>query len=70
VRFGRWKLILRHRADGMPELFDLESDLAETENLAAVHPERVERLRGLIDAWEKELIEPLWSGNQPLGERW
>ena len=41
VREGRWKYI--HKVE--PELFDLMTDPGETDNLAAAHPEIVERLR-------------------------
>lgn len=61
VRLGGWKLLLRNREDGFPELYDLERDLPETENLAAAHPEVVEALSKRIAAWEAELIEPLWG---------
>jgi tetratricopeptide (TPR) repeat protein len=41
VREGRWKYI--HKVE--PELFDVARDPAELKNLAASHPEIVERLR-------------------------
>ena len=54
VRKGRWKLLLPDRkgyrnyvndvgTNGI-ELYDLEKDIGETENVAAEHPEIVERL--------------------------
>ena len=49
VREGRWKYI--HKVE--PELFDLMMDPGETNNLAADHPEVVERLRARLT----ELIE-------------
>jgi arylsulfatase A-like enzyme len=49
VREGRWKYI--HKIE--PELFDLMMDPGETNNLAADHPEIVERLRARLF----ELIE-------------
>lgn len=48
---GRWKLIV-HQNRGQPaELYDLGDDPHETKNLAAGHPEEVERLRTMIQAW-------------------
>jgi len=44
VRRGRWKYI--HKVD--PELYDLESDPREVQNLAARHPERVDELRAQL----------------------
>jgi len=49
LREGRWKYI--HKIE--PELFDLTMDPGETRNLAADHPEIVERLRARLF----ELIE-------------
>jgi arylsulfatase A-like enzyme/Flp pilus assembly protein TadD len=49
VREGRWKYI--HKVE--PELFDLTTDPGEIDNLAAAHPEIVERLRAQLS----ELIE-------------
>ncbi len=45
VRQGRWKYV--HKVD--LELFDVEDDPRELVNLAAEHPEIVERLRGLLE---------------------
>ncbi len=43
LRLGRWKLIYQH-SDATFELYDLSVDLAETRNLAATHPDTVDRL--------------------------
>lgn len=43
VRSGRWKL---HTKSG--ELYDLQADIAEAHDVAAAHPEVVERLRALV----------------------
>ena len=60
VRSGPWKLL----ADGAPNstgadthlmLFDLRNDPGERRDLAAVYPQRVRRLRALIDAWERDV---------------
>ena len=55
VRLGGFKLVLR---PGRRELFDLEADPGERDNLYAEHPERVERLlrelRGLAVRWPAE----------------
>ncbi|MEQ8785692.1 MAG: arylsulfatase [Pirellulaceae bacterium] len=47
VRQGRWKAV-RPAAQKPLELYDLETDLGEEDNLAAQHPEIVKRLEKLI----------------------
>ena len=46
IRHGSWKLVF-HR-NGKKELFDLAKDPGESKDLAAGHPEVVERLSGLL----------------------
>jgi arylsulfatase A-like enzyme len=60
VRRGCWKLVWEAR-EARPELFDLESDIAESVDHAASRPELAEELLEEIKAWESELIEPLWG---------
>lgn len=48
VRQGPWKLVV-HKEQW--ELFDMRKDKTETQNLAAVHPEVLTRLRNLHTAW-------------------
>ena len=50
VRSGRWKL---HLATG--ELYDLETDVAETANVAASHPDVVDRVKVLADACRDDM---------------
>ena len=59
VREGRFKLV---RTDAKPpELYDLQQDAGEAKDLAADKPEVVERLVKAYDAWNKELVPPLWG---------
>ncbi|MEE8451363.1 MAG: sulfatase [Thermoguttaceae bacterium] len=62
VRSGKWKLHLprkpRGRAnqnDQWPQLYDLESDIGEQNNVAAAHPEVVERLSALAEQCREDL---------------
>ena len=48
---GHWKLILPAAESESPELYDLARDPHETRNLAADHPDRVERLTRRVDDW-------------------
>lgn len=50
VRRGKWKLVRIGRpGKRQSELYDLEADLGETNNLANQHPELVEELGALLD---------------------
>ena len=51
VRAGRWKLHLGKD----PVLNDLRSDIGEARNVAAKHPDIVERLRKLAADFEKDM---------------
>ena len=54
MRDGRWKLLCEY--DGTaPQLYDLETDRAETTNVAAQHPEIVQRLTAPLLAWHRSL---------------
>ncbi len=52
---GWWKLI-EHFEDGRLELFDLEHDPSELNNLAAAAPERSRHLYGLLKKWQQEIM--------------
>lgn len=45
VRVGKWKLFIRRRGEEVLELYNLESDIGETTNVAEEHPEVVRQLR-------------------------
>ncbi|RIK75441.1 MAG: sulfatase, partial [Planctomycetota bacterium] len=47
---GWWKLVLPKNGE-RPELYDLQKDPFEKNNLAATHPETVVRLTDLINQW-------------------
>lgn len=53
VRLGRWKLIHFYEDDRV-ELYDLETDLGESTDLASAEPERVAELRGLLKKFLRE----------------
>jgi arylsulfatase len=64
IRSGRWKLVSKH--PGGWELYDLEADRAEQNDLAAQQPDRVQQLAAQWQAWAKRAgVEP-WPVN-PLG---
>ena len=55
VRDGKWKLHVRKRNEEIAELYDLESDIGETENLYDSNPGVVAALSARIDAFRREL---------------
>jgi arylsulfatase A-like enzyme len=52
VRVGDWKLVSR---GGALELYDLESDIGETNNLADANPQIFERLKKTYADWRSGL---------------
>jgi arylsulfatase A-like enzyme len=66
VRMGKWKAV-RDAPDGVPQLFDLDADPAETTNVAAEQPS----VAGWIEDYlatartpPPELVEPGWKKDQ------
>jgi arylsulfatase A-like enzyme len=68
VREGTWKLV---RAQNKPaELFDLAADVGETRDLASEKPEVAARLGAALDAWDRELMAPVFPGSSVKNEDW
>ena len=55
VRCGRWKLHVATRQGPVCELYDLQTDIGESRNLADDHPDIVRDLRVRIDACRHDL---------------
>ena len=47
-----------------PALYDLNADIGETTNLAALEPSDVETLQQIYNLWNLETIPPLWQSTQ------
>ncbi|MGL4420087.1 MAG: sulfatase/phosphatase domain-containing protein, partial [Gemmataceae bacterium] len=63
VRDGKWKLV-EQKEKGW-ELYDMETDRTETNNLAAKQPEKVKELSTAWDAWAKRAqVIPRPKGKQ------
>jgi len=63
VRQGKWKLVALH---GEPwELYDLEADRTELNDLAGEHPEKVEQLKGLYQSWAQRCGVLPWPIKKP-----
>ncbi|MDZ4819654.1 MAG: hypothetical protein SGJ20_11850, partial [Planctomycetota bacterium] len=44
-----------------PSLYNLKTDISEEKDLADANPEIVRELQKLYDAWNAELVPPLWG---------
>src|SRR5205085_4078441 len=51
VRIGKWKLVRKYPDPW--ELYDMEADRTELNDLAATHPDRVKDMLAQYDAWSK-----------------
>ncbi|MFQ6035811.1 MAG: arylsulfatase [Sedimentisphaerales bacterium] len=49
IRQGKWKLVAAHK--GPWELYDLQADRTELNNLANQYPKKVEQLRAMYQSW-------------------
>jgi len=58
VRVGRYKLI-EFFESGTVELYDLETDISETHDLAASSPELTARIHQKLEAWRKTMNAPM-----------
>ncbi|HZO85214.1 MAG TPA: sulfatase [Verrucomicrobiae bacterium] len=54
MRDSDWKFI-EHYDTGEPELYNLATDPAESQNLAAQHPDRANRMRRQLSAWRNSM---------------
>lgn len=62
---GNWKLLARNAPDKKPELYNLSSDIGESKNVASQNPKVLKRLQSKLDAWESQLVAPLWGPGSP-----
>ncbi len=53
IRKGKWKLV-HNLVDGSRELFDLEKDIGETNNLADQYPEVTADLSQMLEIWRTD----------------
>ena len=63
VRAGRWKLVAKH--DQPWELYDIDTDRVEANNLADKQPDRVRELSLLYDRWAARASVAPWPLPEP-----
>ena len=71
LRRGDWKLVrynVNKKKPGLPELYHLATDLSETRNVAADHPERVAEMTELMRAARTRPVDPKFYF-EGLGDR-
>ena len=59
VRMGRWKGVVKPLGGSRVELFDLQTDISETKNVAAENEDIVKKIRAAIK--EAHVPSPLWK---------
>jgi len=64
VRFGDWKLIQYFEYNDM-ELYNLEEDIGEMNNLATVKPDKLKELLGILESWREETGAPVPTEMNP-----
>ncbi|MDZ4289115.1 MAG: sulfatase [Prosthecobacter sp.] len=65
VQRGPWKL-MEFFEDHHLELYNLESDIGETKNLAMEMPDKAAELHGLMAAWRERVHAPMPTANTPV----
>ena len=55
VRSGKWKLLL---GNGIERLYDVQTDLGESDDLSSAHPEVAGELREAFRKWNAQLPQP------------
>ena len=68
IRMGQWKAV-RHRSDEPFELYDLSADLGEINNIAAEHPDIVDKIEAYV-ARDRKDPPPQIEPDKPEGRRY
>jgi len=61
VRKGTFKLV---QMAGEKGLYDLASDIGESQDISSEKPQVVKELQNAFDKWNSQMVEPLWGGRQ------
>jgi len=63
LRVENWKLVSKHPAKW--ELYNLDADRTELNNLAQDYPKKVERLKGMYESWARRCGVQPWPVKKP-----
>src|SRR5262249_11758164 len=62
VRKGSFKLVVERAKDNQPAaLYNLNTDIGETRDMASSYPDKVNSLKGLFNLWTLKTMAPLWQ---------
>ena len=64
IRHGRWKLH-QYFEDGGIELYDLENDISESQNLSRKNPVKANELLSELQNWQREINAPIPTKRNP-----
>ena len=69
MRDGPWKLItkVRGKSSQSPSLYNVADDISEQKDIAAEHPERVEKMTAALEAWKKDVAKATSQPDVPKG---
>jgi len=67
VRQGKWKLVSRH--PGEWELYDLEADRTELNDLAQKHPAKLAELKAMYESWARRCGVRPWPARKPARKK-
>ncbi|MDB5386269.1 MAG: sulfatase [Planctomycetaceae bacterium] len=78
IRKGNWKLVRydsnadtqsgRRQPVTPLKLYDLATDISETQDLAEKMPDKVRELQGMWDKWNQSNVAPLWGGDGSVAD--
>ena len=66
VREGKYKLVQNPAGT---QLYDLDADIGETRDLAALQPEVLKKLDAAREQWNKQLVPPLFESPRPANQK-
>ena len=64
IRHGRWKLH-QYFEDGAVELYDLENDIGESQDLSSKNPAKTDELLSELRIWQREIEAPIPAQRNP-----